>query len=81
MSKKRITIENSFHNTETTVHVSLDEWGDAVLSEWQTKKVWKALCGMVDCCCLTRHSRAEGFDTIEYNQDDCIELRKIQDYS
>jgi hypothetical protein len=53
--KMLVTVRNSFHNTAINLRVSEGE----VLSTSQTKRAWKALCGMKDCSCGGR------FDTCD----------------
>ena len=48
MTKKHlVTVRNDYHNTSATVRVSD---GEAIEGP-RLRRVWRALCGMPDCCC------------------------------
>lgn len=46
----KIKLSNSFHNSETTVSVTTQD-GVAILSQYQVRRVNRALCGVSGCTC------------------------------
>lgn len=50
--KTKVTFENDFHNTASTILVEFEN-NTAVASVYQTRKVEQELCGMSDCACGT----------------------------
>jgi hypothetical protein len=49
--KVEITLQNKFHNTETTIRPKLTEKGNFCITKRTLKKVRNELCIQEDCCC------------------------------
>lgn len=63
--KTKITLSNSFHNTEVTLIAK-----GGYLSRGQVRRARKALCGIGECCCGgSAGQRPDGQYGLEERQD------------